>query len=203
MEATVSFLSGSLLDQAEFLETGEDFVGLGEGDGEVFFDLIGGDGGMLEEVVQEGEGTVHIADSIGDFLAGRFTESDDSSSCGDGITRDGGDAAEEEFDPAFPIAMAADGGEAVIVFHAVEIEVVGEVEKRELKDITLAEKEGDEESANPTIAIKEGVNRFELCMRVSTMNESGQITRCVEKIFQVTEGLNHFMNRWRDVGGIF
>jgi len=168
----------------------------------VFFDLIGGDGGMLEEVVEEREGTIHIANGIGNLLAGRFAEGDDFTGGGDGITGDGGNASEEELDPAFPVTSAADRGEAVIIFHAVELEVVGEVKEREFKDIAMTEKESDEETADAAIAIEEGVNGFELRVGVGAVDEGGEIGGGVEKFFQITEGLSHFVDGWRNVSGI-
>ena len=168
----------------------------------MLFDLIGGDGGMLEEVVEEWEGAGHFSGGIGDLLAGGFAEGDDFTSGGDGIAGDGGDAAEEEFDPAFPVARAADGSEAVIVFQSVELEVVGEVEEGELEDIAVAEEEGDEEAADAAIAIEEGVDGFELGVRVGAVDEGGEIAGGVEEFFQIAEGLSHFVDGWRDVGGI-
>jgi hypothetical protein len=85
----------------------------------------------------------------------------------------------------------------------VELEVVGEVEERELEDVAVAEKEGDEETADAAIAIEEGVDGFELRMSVSAVDEGGEIAGGVEEFFQVTEGLSHFVDGWRDVGGIF
>ena len=78
--------------------------------------MVGGDGWLIKEIVEEREGAGHVAEGIGDLLARSFAEGDDFSGGGDGIPRDDGDAPEEELDPAFPIAMAADGGEAVVVF---------------------------------------------------------------------------------------
>lgn len=168
-------MAGGFFDEAEFFEARKDFAGLGEGNTELVFDLVGGDGWLFEEIVEERVRAGHATEGVGDLLVSGFTESDDIPGGGDGIPRDGGDALEEEFDPAFPIALLADGGEAVVVFEAVEFEIVGEVKEGKFQDIAMAEEEGDEETADAAIAIEEGMDRLELGMGVGAVDEGGDV----------------------------
>ena len=77
------------------------------------------------------------------------------------------------------------------------------VKEGKLEDVTVAEEEGDEETTDAAIAIEEGMDGLELGMGVGTVDESWKIARGVEEIFQIAKGLGHFMDRRRDVGGIF
>ena len=82
----------------------------------MIFSMVRGNSGLLEEVIEKWERTGHVAKGIGHLLAGLFAKGNDFSGGGNGISRDSGNATEEEFNPTFPVAIAADRGEAVIVF---------------------------------------------------------------------------------------
>lgn len=138
-ETAVAFLAGGFLDDVHLLETGEDFISLGEGDTELVFDLVGGNCGLCKEIVEKRVRAGHATEGIGDLLVSAFAEVDDFAGGGGSIMGNRGDAPEEEFDPALPVAGAADGSKAVIVFHAVKFEVVGEIEEGIFEDVAMAQ----------------------------------------------------------------
>lgn len=65
-------------------------------------------------------------------------------------------AAQKEGEPALPIARVAHGLEAVIVFGAIALEVVREIEDRTGKSLPLGQQKSDEQAAQTTIAVEEG-----------------------------------------------
>lgn len=134
-------------------------------------------------------------------MASVFAKGDDFS-CGlHGIVCYRLDSGEEEFDPAFPITIAPNGSEAIIVFRTVHLEVVREVEEGMMEDISLAKKEGDQESADAPIAIEKGVDGLELGVDEAAMDEGGELFRLVDEVLKLSECLVHLGDRGRDVGG--
>ena len=79
-------MAGDFFDEADFFEAGEDSIRLSEGDGELFFGVARGDGGLLEEAVKKWECAGHVAEGFGDLLAGAFAEGDDFPGSSDGIS---------------------------------------------------------------------------------------------------------------------
>lgn len=73
-EAAVAFLAGGFFDEVHLFETGENFGGLGKGDAELVFDLVGGDGGLRKEIVKKRVGARHVSEGLGDLLVSAFAE---------------------------------------------------------------------------------------------------------------------------------
>src|SRR6056297_4003671 len=76
-KATVALLAGDFLDEVQLFKVVENLVGLGEGDGEMVLDVVGGYGGGLEEVVDQGKGSGHVAEALGDEVTGALPQVDD------------------------------------------------------------------------------------------------------------------------------
>ncbi|MGB8958074.1 MAG: hypothetical protein WCC00_03565 [Candidatus Aminicenantales bacterium] len=85
--------------------------------------------------------------------------------CGHGSLGHLSDSHGEELQPGFPIPGLADFGEQVEIFVPVLFEIEAEIEKRLTKDPFVAEQEGDQESADPPVAVEKGVDCFELGVR--------------------------------------
>lgn len=63
------------------------------------------------------------------------------------------DGHEEEFDPARQIPSCAHGGESVVIGRPVLFQVVGNVQAGAMEEAFAHQIQGDEETANPAIAI--------------------------------------------------
>lgn len=67
---------------------------------------------------------------------------------------------------------------------------------------TFGQQKGDQQSPDPTIAIEEGMNGFELCMGQPDFGQHGQRIVQVQKAFQLRHGSRHLMRWWWNKHGI-
>ncbi len=106
----------------------------------------------LEEQVQKAQ-AVQAQSLVLDEYPVFLPQANDSFGGGGGLFCSFGDAAQEEADPAFPVAVLPNGHEAVVVLGLAALYVVAEVEQRPVEDAPVNELEGDEEPANATVAV--------------------------------------------------
>jgi hypothetical protein len=94
------------------------------------------------------------ADSGTEFFAHR----EDGGRGSGGLFADFDHAAEEVAEPAFPVAGVADGLQAVLVFGATALQVVGEVKNWLGEEFSFCKEEGNEEPGEPEL---HGIDRMD------------------------------------------
>jgi hypothetical protein len=122
---------------------------------------------------------------------------------GDGLAGGLDDAGEEEREPLLPIAIQADVLKEFVVGLAVALEVKGEIEERLAEDTLRAENEGDEQTAETTIAIEERVNGLELDVSEGGLEQrAGRNRIVVQEFFQRSHAIQGEFRRRRNEAGI-
>lgn len=66
-------------------------------------------------------------------------------------------------------------------------QVVAEVKERTLKNATLTEEKCDQQSADAAVAVEKRVDRLELCVRKSAVDERRQSASLMKKDFELPE----------------
>lgn len=92
----------------------------------------------------------------------RLEEIEEAAGAGDGFLGCLDDSSEEKPQPVLPFPLKTDFLEELIVSFPVLLEMEGEVEKWLAKDSLGTEDEGDEEAAEATVSIEEGVDGLKL-----------------------------------------
>ena len=181
----MAFFSCDLLQQPEINEAGDEAVGSGVGDIEKLLDLRHIEDWALVEVFKD---SVSVASSppefLGDTLAVLLAQVQDLAGSFGGFAAYAEYAVDKEVEPALPIAVVAYGLQPLVVFAAVLLEVVGEVENGVLEDALCAEEKGDEQAPDPPVAVEEGVDGFKLDMREAYLHERGKVAGVLEEVFQ-------------------
>jgi hypothetical protein len=76
-----------------------------------------------------------------------------------------------------------------------------EIKQRSMQDATMNQQISNEQPSDPAIAIKEWMDRLELGVGKSAMNERRELLFLMKKSLEVIECLVHFGNRWRHERG--
>src|SRR5438105_15727861 len=100
-------------------------------------------------------------------------------------------STEEKLEPSFPIPVVSDSHEPIIVLHAVDFEKVTQIQQWPLKDFALAKQERNKQSAHPPVAVEEWMNRLELRVRQTEMNQRRQRLGIVQELFEVIQCRHH------------
>ena len=117
--------------------------------------------------------------------------------------RDLAHALQEEPQPGFPITGAADVAQKLVVGAPIALEVQAEVQKRLPEQSGVAQHEGDQQSSQPPVAVKEGVDGFELDVRKPGPDQHGKfVVRGVNEPLEVGHALLDVVGWWRDKGRI-
>jgi len=66
----------------------------------------------------------------------------------------------------------------------VKFEVVAQVKQGSSENSTLDKQKGDEKSAHPSIAIKEWMNRFKLCVGQSNLYQGRKFLRLMQELLE-------------------
>src|SRR5690606_8935265 len=101
------------------------------------------------------------------------------------------DTGQEEGQPFLPGALVADCLEQLIIAAAVLLQKIGEVEDRLVEDAPLHQQEGDQQTPDAAVAVKERVDGFELGMGEADPDQDGEIALAMEELLQVPKGLGH------------
>lgn len=157
---------------------------------------------MEKKQVEQPQGEDGIADVLADPSTGIFPKFEDFPGGLRSVVADFGDAAQEELYPLLPVATGADRHETVVVFGAVLLEVMAEVEERQPQDATLAEKESDEQAPDAAIAVEEWVDRLELRVGKSAEDEHGHGRGAVEEKLELPHGVVHVRDGRRNERGL-
>jgi hypothetical protein len=81
------------------------------------------------------------------------------------------DSAQEENEPAFPIAALAHGLQVIVVGPSVAFEVVREIQDWFVERAAFAQEKRDQQPTHTAVAIEEGVNSLELRVSESNLDE--------------------------------
>ena len=173
-EDAVAFIAGGFDKDAEAGEAGDQIVSGGVGGACERLDIGDGDDGTLVEGFEDAESVSGSAPQSGGHGGAVVFAQCEDAACGlSGLTADLGDAAQEECQPLLPLPVIAHGLKALVVFGAVALEEVGEIENRLEEDLALAEQEGDEQASDATVTVQKRVNRLELDMGKADLHELG------------------------------
>src|SRR5581483_459979 len=112
-----------------------------------------------------------------------------------GFVGDRGDAIEKEIGPTFPVAFQTHKVEAPVILFAMAFKEKAEIEKRLLQYAPVLQQQGDHQAPDPPVAIKIGVNGFELSMQKSSPHEFRQPVLGMNVFLECAEEL------WKLVGG--
>src|SRR5579883_1211296 len=82
-------------------------------------------------------------------------------------------APQEEVYPPFPIAILANSHEPIVVFGAMALKKIAQIEQGAVQHATATQQERDEEAPDAPIAIQERVNGLELSMGQRAVNQDG------------------------------
>src|SRR5579859_1942714 len=117
--------------------------------------------------------------------------------CAGCFARRGLRALKEKSEPFFPNSLRANSLKQIIVALTVSLEVKTQIEERLTQSAFGAEKQCNQQTAKPTIAIEKGVDRFELHVNESGLDEHGQLVFfVVKKMLEAVQTLHHAL-RWR------
>ncbi|MDA8045296.1 MAG: hypothetical protein M0Z30_08680 [Actinomycetota bacterium] len=111
-----------------------------------------------------------------------------------------GDAVEEEPKPAVEIATLADALQGVVVLLTASLEVGRQVEQRFGQTVTDQQQEHDQETTKASVAVEEGVDRFELVVNQRSLHERRKAWFLVNEAFEVVEERPHLV-WWRRYEG--
>lgn len=126
-----------------------------------------------------------------------FPELNDGASSVRGLLSRNRDPEQEEAEPAFPIAVRTDGHEPVVIFGPSALQVGAEVEEWSVKNASVYQKKCDQEATDTAIAIKEGMDRFELNMGNCAMHESRHVIVTMQEMFEIVQRSMHIGYRRR------
>ncbi len=119
------------------------------------------------------------------------------------FSRDVDDATQEEREPGLPSAQIPNGLEVVVVLLAVPLEVVREVKDRLVQDASFREEERDQQTADAPVAVEERVDRLELHMCQSDLDERRQVVGLVNELLEVAKRVgNDVMRRRHEASGV-
>ena len=127
----------------------------------------------------------------------RLSQVEDAPGRRHGLGADLRHAAQEEREPAFPIAGVAHRLKTRIILSLMAFEEMRDVENRFRENLPFAEKKHDQQPPHPAVAVEEGVNRLELRMGQPDPDERGEIVVAVEKGLQIAQRTRHLLERRR------
>jgi hypothetical protein len=76
------------------------------------------------------------------------------------------------------------------------LQEIAEIEQRALQYVLVYEKERDQQSSDSSVSIEKRVDRLELCMRDSTVDEWRQ-RFVMDEALEVVQRVEHLRRRWR------
>src|ERR1700688_122245 len=115
------------------------------------------------------------------LLPVRFEEMENLNGCVRCLTRRSLRAFQKKLEPFFPNSFRAHPLKQIIVALPMSLEVKTQVEQRLTQSTFGAEKQSDEQTAQPTIAIEKGVDGLELYVDETCLYENRQLVFFVVK----------------------
>lgn len=111
------------------------------------------------------------------------------------------DAAKEEGDPRYEVALLARDQQVVVVLAAMLFEVGGEVEQRLAERAAQHQHQRDHQTSDPTVAVEERMDRLELVVGDGELHEQREVG-LVEELLQIAQRALHLAGGWRHEDGI-
>ncbi len=116
-----------------------------------------------------------------------------------GLLRSRGNAVQEELEPCFPCAVVANRCQDVEVPASVTAQERAEIQDGSREDASLTHQQRHEQSADPSVAVEEWVDGFELSVREPGSDEDGKVG-VVDEPFERCHRVLHHVRWRRDVG---
>jgi hypothetical protein len=116
-----------------------------------------------------------------------------------GRPRRAADTAQKKRDPRFPMALLADGGEAVVVLGTPRLQVQRQVQQRSRQRAVFAQHQRDQQPADAAVAVQGGMDGFELCVgECAAHQQRHAVARIVQETFELAERVHQLVRRRRD-----
>ena len=113
-----------------------------------------------------------------------------------------GNRLQEERQPFLPLTALANCKQSGVVLITMSFEVGAEIQKRLRQKIPVAQKQRHQQSADATIAVDEGVHRFELVMNQPEPDQRRIGIPLSHVVLHLRERLVHLVWRRRHVGSL-
>ena len=104
-----------------------------------------------------------------------------------------GHPTQEEVDPGFPVALRPHAVQQSVILRLVGLEVEAQVEQRARKLAGLLEHQRDDQSADPAVAVEEGMDGLELHVREGRADERRQAVLGVDELIQLAHAGQHLV----------
>src|SRR5216684_5068884 len=152
---------------------------------------------MPLHVLMNEQGRCGLATQRLDLFPISFEEVKNLNGCAGCLARGSFCALKKKAEPFFPNAFGTNSLKQIVIALTVSLEVKTQIEERLTQSAFGAEKQRNQQSAQPTIAIEKGVDRFELDVNESGLDEHGQLVFFVmKKMLEAVQTLHHEL-RWR------
>ena len=152
---------------------------------------------LRDDVVSGNRETHHHVFALGEF----FAQMENASRGHSRFACHLGDAREEKGDPLLPRSSLAHGLKEFVVGLPMLFEIVREIQDWLMKDAPLGQQKGDQQTADASVAVEEGMDRLELHVRERDLYERRQVIDGVQVLLECTECLGDHMMRRRYEGG--
>src|SRR5208282_2227535 len=104
-----------------------------------------------------------------------------------------------EFEPGLPISVGADAVKQFIISLPIRLEIQAEVKNGLTDSASDAQQERNQQAAQPSVSVQEGVNGFELYMHEGRLHEEWQVFRlAMQELFERTHALHDLLRWWRN-----
>ena len=109
----------------------------------------------------------------------------------------------KEVEPRLPVSRDPHILEQFEISRAVFLEEQRQVQDRIFQQSFGPQDQSDEQATNTSVAIQEGMDRFELHMRQGSLDQGERSNRIVmQELFQQTHACHHLVRRWRNEPGV-
>jgi hypothetical protein len=132
-----------------------------------------------------------------DLLPISFEEVENLNGCAGCLAGGALRSLKKKSEPFFPNPLCPNTLKQIIVALTVSLEVKTQIEERLTQSAFGAEKQCNQQTAKPTIAIEKGMDRFELHVNESGLDENGQLVFfVVKKMLEAVQALHQAFWRW-------
>src|SRR5260370_9751463 len=130
---------------------------------------------MSLHVLMNEQGRCSLAAQRLDLLPISFEEVKNLNGCASRLARGSFCALKKKAEPFFPNAFGTNSLKQIVVSLTVSLEVNTQIEHRLTQSAFGAEKQCNQQSSQTAIAIEKGMDRFELHVNESGLDENGQL----------------------------
>jgi hypothetical protein len=126
-----------------------------------------------------------------------FSDQYDASRSFSGFAANLSDPCQKEREPLLPLAAITNGLQSFVVLGTMPLEEMREVQNGFGENLLFAQKKGDEQAPDPAVSVQERMNRFELRVRESYLDQKGQLVCGMNECLQGSQQSRNFMRGWR------